>query len=63
MAGQELDGGGKWWGKREMCVIVSTVKALKYRVMRLPINEIYGVLKYANAMVVSMKMPWLWIFD
>lgn len=28
--------------------------------MRLPINEIYVVLKCANEMGVSMKMPWLW---
>lgn len=27
--------------------------------MRLPINEIYVVLKCANEMGVSMKIPWL----
>lgn len=28
--------------------------------MRLPINEIYVVLKCANEMGASMKIPWLW---
>lgn len=28
--------------------------------MRLPINEIYVVLKCANEMGVSVKMPWPW---
>lgn len=31
--------------------------------MRFPINEIYAVLKRANTMIESMKIPWPWIFD
>lgn len=28
--------------------------------MRLPINEIYGVLKHGNEMGISVKMTWTW---
>lgn len=30
------------------------------KVMRVPINVIYGVLKCANEMGVPVKMPWPW---